>query len=74
MTTLDKIKHELNHLDEKQLKNILSLIYYLQDKDLYDGEGQVIVDDFYRDLIAETDEKDPGQVLTEADLRKKLAL
>ncbi|MHA6603681.1 hypothetical protein ACX4ZB_04325 [Aerococcus urinae] len=74
MTTLDKIKHELNHLDEKQLKNILSLIYYLQDKDLYDGEGQVIVDDFYRDLIAETDEKDPGQFLTEADLRKKLAL
>ncbi|MCY3036310.1 MULTISPECIES: hypothetical protein [Aerococcus] len=58
MTTLDKVKNELNHLDEGQLQNLLTLIDYLKtaDQDLYDEKGQVIVDHFYRDLINEVDE------------------
>ncbi|MDK6688197.1 MULTISPECIES: hypothetical protein [Aerococcus] len=55
MTTLDKVKNELNHLNEGQLQNLLTLIDYLKtaDQDLYDEKGQVIVDHFYRDLIDE---------------------
>lgn len=76
MTTLDKVKKELNHLDEGQLQNLLTLIDYLKtgDQDLYDEKGQVIVDHFYRDLIDEVDEEDSGESLSEADLRKRLAL
>ncbi|MCY3025322.1 hypothetical protein [Aerococcus loyolae] len=76
MTTLDKVKKELNHLDEGQLQNLLTLIDYLKtvDQDLYDEKGQVIVDHFYRDLINEVDEEDSGESLSEADLRKRLAL
>ncbi|AMB96410.1 hypothetical protein [Aerococcus urinae] len=76
MTTLDKVKNELNHLDEGQLQNLLTLIDYLKtaDQDLYDEKGQVIVDHFYRDLINEVDEEDSGESLSESDLRKRLAL
>ena len=76
MTTLDKVKNELNHLDEGQLQNLLTLIENLKtaDQDLYDEKGQVIVDHFYRDLINEVDEEDSGESLSESDLRKRLAL
>lgn len=76
MTTADKIKQELDHLDEPQLQTILMMIHTWNNplEDKYDENGHVIVDAFYQSLLDGIDEDDEGIEYTEEELRKELGL
>lgn len=75
-TKQEELSYAIQNLDEEATEIVLQLVYKLTDNknDLLDENGDVIVDDFYKNLLADIDKEDEGQVFTYDEMKKELGI
>ncbi|EOH74128.1 MULTISPECIES: hypothetical protein [Enterococcus] len=72
----EELSYAIQNLDEEATEIVLQLVYKLiNDKDdLIDENGEVVVDEFYKKLLANIDQEDDGQTFTYDEIKKELGI
>ena len=69
MTKKEQLANVVAALDEREIELVLRYIYQLQNEDLINEDGEVIVDSFYKNLLEDID---PNEVAV-ADTKEEIS-
>lgn len=69
MTKKEQLANVVAALDERETELVLRYIYQLQNEDLINEDGEVIVDSFYKNLLEDID---PNEVAV-ADTKEEIS-
>lgn len=69
MTKKEQLANVVAALDERETELVLRYIYQLQNEDLINEDGEVIIDSFYKNLLEDID---PNEVAV-ADTKEEIS-